>query len=117
VRKLIFVFVVLLIPVSIGLGLFDCGGEKVISDPVYSFSGTVRDTLTGFPIDSAWIREGDSTSTYVRYSDTIGNYNYSSIRFGSYNVNIFCGKVGYKTKSISFYLDRDIRNVDFYLNK
>jgi hypothetical protein len=115
-RRFIFRLIIILIPFGIGLSLPDCGKEKILVDPVYNFSGTVRDTVSGLPIDSTWIREGDSISTFVRYSDSAGYYDYTSHKFGSYNAIVFCGKTGYDTKVITFYLNKNLNNNYFELS-
>ncbi len=99
------------------LSLIHCSKSVDLDDVAYSFTGIVRDSATGLPIDSAWIREGDSLSEFIAYTDSTGFYRYMSPHFNAHSVTAFCGKTGYETKSVSFYLNIDKGNIDFELTQ
>ncbi len=115
-RKSIFVFILSLIPVSIGLGLLDCSEEKDISitDPVYTISGFVKDSISGMPIDSAWININDSTPPYQAYTDSMGYYETSVFLGGQ--TTIFGGKDGYYIKDTAIYIKSNLDSINIKLS-
>jgi hypothetical protein len=111
----IFRLIILLIPFGIGLSLIDCSEEKIISDPDYLFGGFVRDSITGQPIDSAWINIHDSIAPYRAYSDSTGYYKTSVFLGGE--LMVFCGKEGYYIKDTTINLNTNLDSINFSLTQ
>jgi hypothetical protein len=73
---------------------FEC--EKIVEPPAGWSAGVVTDSLSGLPIDSAWV-DLDSLPPFDTYTDSAGHY----VRFmGTPDINkyLYSGKTGYKTK-------------------
>ena len=115
-RKLVFLFAVLFIPTSAGLSLLDCSKEKVISniDPGYTIGGFVKDSISGMPIDSAWINIIDSIAPYRAYTDSIGYY--ETIVFLGGELVVFSGKEGYYIKDTVIDIKANLDSINFRLS-
>jgi hypothetical protein len=50
------------------------GCNKATVDHGYSISGTVIDSLTKAPLDSAWVIMHDTTAFTPTYTDSLGHY-------------------------------------------
>lgn len=87
-----FVFIIV-----IYLNITGCDNDKIIHEYAGSVEGTVIDSLTRLPIDSAWIN-GTPDTTYepLRLTDSLGYYLVS--QFPGSHVFFYCGKKGYVTK-------------------
>jgi len=75
--------------------------------------GTVTDSLSSTPIDSAITNQGDTlTSTDSIFTDTVGSYFFFA---GAQDLNrpIFCRKVGYQPQKKIVDLVKDTTRVDF----
>jgi hypothetical protein len=82
--------------IGVCLSLIGCESRKVV-EYVGFVEGTVTDSLTRLPIDSAWISGTSDTSyTPITYTDSSGHYKIAEFP-GRYRF-IFCGKDGYVTK-------------------
>ena len=89
-----------------------CGME----DPAITISGTVTDSMSGLPIDSAIIHDSDTISSAAFYSDSLGKYTLGGM--GYRNFRVFCRKTGYQTKVRTVRSSKDhltFRGVDFRL--
>jgi hypothetical protein len=107
----LFIFVVL----CVFLG--DCGGEKPTGDVWRFLTGVVRDSISGTPIDSAWIDINDTIAPFIAFSDTNGFY---GMAFGTkrYGFKLYAGKEGYLTRDTSIVLPEgqiSIDSVNIYL--
>jgi hypothetical protein len=92
------------------------GCNKNNGDHGYSISGTVIDSLTKAPIDSAWVIVHDTTAFAPTYTDSLGHYYWGSDAGGWSKSWLYVGKPGYRTKSRYFAEVRtDIRGIDFEL--
>jgi len=116
VRKFVFLFAVLFIPTSAGLSLLDCSKEKVISniDPSYTIGGFVKDSISGMPIDSAWININNSSPPYSTYTDSMGYYE-TSVFLGGL-ITVFGGKEGYYIKDTVIDIKANLDSINFRLS-
>ncbi len=91
--------------------VLSCDKPGPTDGPAYSVSGTVTDSITSAPIDSALIAIGDSTATQA-FTDTSGYY-----RFATWpgKFTLFVCKPGYNTKSQSIDLRSNLTGIDFQL--
>jgi len=97
--------------------LLGCGKDKVVDGhAMYFFRGTVLDSLTKFPIDSAWIDAGDTLQPHLSYTDSSGWYIMKAVAYPNHPIFIFCGKEGYITKKepalVHSYKDTTIVNFE-----
>ena len=95
--------------------LVGCDRATKYEDPIYTITGTVTDSTTGEPIDSAQVYYLDS-SYYHAVTDSLGQYEYGHLF--SMPSPLTCAKEGYLTKEIVIErLDNVVRyeNVDFQL--
>lgn len=80
--------------------VFAAVGCSTGPEPVYVIKGTITDSVTGAPIDSAQIIVGDTTtSTKIFYSGPQGHYKAYPDTVG--RVQVFCRKATYQTKVIT----------------
>ncbi len=86
-------FLVLLIS---GISLLQCNKGILIADWVSTVKGTVTDSITGAPLDSAEVFYSDS---YFVYADSLGEYQISDL--GNPPPQVGCRRDGYITKTIS----------------
>lgn len=101
--------------VAVGFAVcLQCRGKP---EPRNLIIGTVTDSLTGAPIDSAQVVIGDTlTSSRIYYSDAQGRY--AAYPFTSGIVEVYCRKASYHTRqrTVDLSPNQDIyRNVDFIL--
>jgi len=93
-----------------------CEKHNVIHEHVGFVEGTVIDSLTRLPIDSAWIsRTPDTTFEPLILSDSLGYY--FKGQFPGMNVFFYCGKKGYVTRESKEFEIRENKTtiVDFEL--
>lgn len=110
-RKHIF----LILTIFAGSALFYCDkGTKV--EYVSWVQGTVVDSLTRAPIDSAWVDGNDTLLPHWAYTDTMGYYVAFEGAPGRYRF-LYCGKQGYITKKSQEYatFKNDTTTVNFEL--
>jgi len=101
----------LLVLLAMAALLMNC--KERLGDPIFRIRGTVIDSTTGLPMDSAWIDTYDSIPPYYIYSDSSGYY---ITQFGGIHwINIYCGKTGYLISHKRLYGNRDFDNIDFRL--
>ncbi len=91
-----------------------CEHPEII-DPFWSFGGVVTDSISGNPIESAWVSYDDTIVKPRVYSDSTGNYRHAL--FGDpHPIRVFCGKTGYSTVDRMIYpKGRAVDSVDFKL--
>lgn len=89
---------VLLFMILLSLALLACEDEDII-DIYTPISGTVLDSITMQPIDSARIYLRDTVSIESAFTDSTGYFETSI--FGINVPVIYCLKDGYKSKQIS----------------
>lgn len=77
--------------------LVGCDRSKPFADPGYTITGTVTDSITGEPIDSAIVYYLDS-SYYHAVTDSLGQFRYEHLF--SMPSPLTCAKEGYVTKEI-----------------
>ncbi len=101
----------LIFMVAVCICLCDCGGDKSTDDVWRFLSGVVRDSVTGMPIDSAWIDINDTIAPFTTRTDTVGMY---VIAFGTtrYSMQLFVGKEEYMIKDTSIMLPEGQINID-----
>jgi len=75
--------------------------------------GTVTDSVSGLPIDSARVTFSDTNLTVAFHSDSTGFYQFAT--FGVYNLLIFVQKSGYQTASRTITSGFDSVEVNFLL--
>lgn len=114
-RKIFVGPILILILVAICQCFSNC--EKSTDDVWRFLSGVVRDSLTGLPIDSAWIDINDTIAPFRTRSDTNGIY---IMAFGTkrYGFKLYAGKEGYLTRDTLIVLPEgqiDIDSVNIYL--
>jgi len=79
------------------LSLIGCEKHDVSREVVGFVEGTVIDSLTRVPIDSAWISvTPDTTVESITYTDSLGHYRFPG--FADRHRFHYCGKTGYFTK-------------------
>lgn len=79
----------------------------------YSFEGSVTDSISGVPLDSASISYSDPPPTIAPYySDSTGHYRGAAL---AGRITIFVHKSGYVTQSRQLHLDRNLTGVNFRL--
>ena len=72
--------------------------EKVEPTP-NTVKGTVIDSLTRIPLDSAWV-DKDTSAPYMAYTDSLGIYGPVGTVVGyAGKYVIYCGKDGYTTRN------------------
>jgi hypothetical protein len=87
--------------IAIVYAIEGCQSSASIVEPLYRFTGTITDSTTGMPVDSA----------IVYYSpDAAGSYSDSSGHFyfdwhGSFPSPLTCAKEGYSMKQITIELN------------
>ncbi len=106
----------LLIIILLCFNQIGCENHNVIHEHVGFVEGTVIDSLTRLPIDSAWI-SGTPDTAYepLRLTDSLGYYFQG--QFPGSHVFLYCGKKWYVTKkSIEFEIKKNkTTRVDFEL--
>jgi hypothetical protein len=105
----ILLFVVLVICV-----LWSACDNTKVDPPINVVKGTVIDSLTRVPIDSAWI-DNDTILPHREYSDSLGYY-YLPIGYKG-KKSVYCGKDGYtiKNKEVIFTENGITAVIDFEL--
>lgn len=79
-----------------------------------SFSGVVTDSVSGQPIESAWVYTGDTTAGYATATDSTGAYVWANFGYGPSKVLV--RKASYMTGVRTFPKWRgDKKGVDFRL--
>lgn len=87
--------------------------DKTIYEHTWQISGTVTDTLTGQPLDSARITWGDTVSDVHVLTNTDGTYEFG---VPMNRPTLFARKEGYLTKSVELRLTREYTSgMDFEL--
>jgi hypothetical protein len=76
--------------------LWSACDDTIVEPPINVVKGTVTDSLTRVPIDSAWI-DNDTILPHRVYSDSLGYY-YFPIGYKG-KKSVYCGKDGYITKN------------------
>ena len=77
--------------------------DRGFFDASVTFSGTVLDSITRLPIDSAGVCLFDTTNSPLSFSDSLGNFKLSPFGgIGEYDLYFL--KEGYLTKKISVYM-------------
>ncbi|HKZ22287.1 MAG TPA: carboxypeptidase-like regulatory domain-containing protein [candidate division Zixibacteria bacterium] len=76
-----------------------CSNPASDQGPLGFIAGRVTDSLTSFPIESAWV-DVDTVSPYFAYTNSQGNYIISAPNIPAM-MSLFCGRGGYKTKMSS----------------
>lgn len=109
-RKHIF----LILAIFVGSALFHCDkGTKV--EYVSWVQGTVVDSLTKAPIDSAWVDGNDTLLPHWAYTDTLGYYVAFAGAPDRYRF-LYCGKNGYTSKKKEYAtFKNDTTTVNFEL--
>lgn len=81
--------------------LWSACDDTIVEPPINVVKGTVIDSLTRIPIDSAWV-DNDTLAPRRAYTDTFGNYSFPIGYKGKKTV--YCGKEGYTTtmKEVTF---------------
>jgi hypothetical protein len=103
---------ILLVAFLLSIIGINCGTD--ITDPFWTVTGNVTDSLSALPIDSARIYIYDTIPVYLSYSDTAGKY--STGMLGNHSgLKIFCRKTGYISKYVIIDLYRNVENVNFQL--
>ncbi len=113
---LLLFFALLVLFIGVCLSLIGCEKHDVSHEVVGYVEGTVIDSLTRLPTDSAWIsRTPDTTFEPLRLSDSLGYYFVG--QFPGRHVFFYCGKKGYVTKkSKQFEIEKNkTTRVDFEL--
>lgn len=88
--------------IGVCLSLVGCEKGKVSYEHFGRVEGTVIDSLTRLPIDSAWISVTPDTSVKpITYTDSSGHYRFTDFS-GKYRFH-YCGKNGYVTKKSRVY--------------
>jgi hypothetical protein len=88
----------LLVLCGICLNLTTCEKDRVVHEVVGYVEGTVIDSVTRLPIDSAWISQtADTTYEPLRLTDSLGYYFVG--RFPGKHFVFYCGKRGFVTKT------------------
>lgn len=82
--------------VAIAVLCWICCDDRIVEPPVNVVKGTVIDSLTRSPIDSAWI-DNDTIVPHRVYSDSIGHY-YFPVGYKG-KKSVYCGKEGYITEN------------------
>ena len=110
VRKHVF----FILTIFVASALLHCDkGTKV--EYVSWVQGTVVDSLTKAPIDSAWVDGNDTLLPHWSYTDTLGYYVAFAGAPGRYRF-LYCGKSGYTIKKKEYATFRDdTTTVDFEL--
>ena len=91
--------------------VLSCDKPGPTDGPAHSVSGTVIDSITSAPIDSALIAVGDSNAI-ITFTDSTGYYQLATFA-GSFNLYVL--KPGYKTKSRDIDLRSNMTGIDFEL--
>ena len=92
--KLPTVLLMCLTIISLSIWALSCDDAGTDGDTAGTYSGTVTDSVTGLPIDSAMISLRDTSGVSV-YTDSTGAF--ESVALGD-NVRIFARKDGYETR-------------------
>jgi hypothetical protein len=92
------ILAVFAVTMAVALTLGACG-KTTDSGDSYWVRGVISDSVTQSPIDSAWVALGDSEQARRFYSDSAGRY---AIEVPVMSARIFAGKVGYRTREVTF---------------
>lgn len=90
------VYFTLVLTISASIVLSGCSKVSTDSACCGYIAGTVTDSLTGSPIDSAWV-DVDTILPPNAYSNNDGKYVISAPSIPA-EMFLFCGKIGYETK-------------------
>lgn len=90
-----------------------CEDEVLHGDAWHSVSGTIYDSLTNNPIDSALLKINYSTSITYDITDSTGEYSVPGIGI----ITLIVIKDGYSSKQAELNVVTDTTGVDFYLVK
>jgi len=104
-----------MLAIFLGPALLHCDkGIKV--EYVSWVQGTVVDSLTRAPIDSAWVDGNDTLLPHWSYTDTLGYY-VAFVGAPDRYLFLYCGKSGYATKKSQEYatFKNDTTTVNFEL--
>jgi hypothetical protein len=93
-KKLIFLASLLLLLLGLSCGTKVTDGDGTL---LVFVSGTVTDSVTQAPIDSAWL-DSDPYSPYSTYTDSSGGYLIAFTARPGSNKVLHCGKQGYISK-------------------
>jgi hypothetical protein len=75
--------------------LWGACGNTIVEPPVNMVKGTVIDSQTLVPIDSAWV-DNDTLAPHSVFTDSLGNYQMPIGHTGRHF--IYCGKDAYVTR-------------------
>lgn len=89
------VYFILALTISAAIVLSGCSKVSTDSECCGYIAGTVTDSLTSSPIDSAWV-DVDTILPPYAYTNNEGKYVISAPSIPA-EMFLFCGKVGYET--------------------
>lgn len=87
----------LLLLMALGLVLVCCKGIGLQDDPITDVTGTITDSTSGLPVESASVWLDDSTIQRGVTSDSLGQYLIS--KMGNRPVTISCAKQDYRSQT------------------
>jgi hypothetical protein len=107
---------ILLVAFLLSISVINC--ETDITDPFWTITGNVTDSLSTLPIDSAGVyiyyTIHDTIPVHLSYSDTAGKY-VTGMWLNHSGLKIFCRKTGYISKYVIIDLYRNVENLNFQL--
>lgn len=91
-----------------------CHANPPYHPDLFRISGIITDSVTGNPVDSAWVTNEPTAPGLVFYSDSLGSYRVDALETEQAVLRV--GKEGYVTKERTFEpLRGDLDGIDFEL--
>ncbi len=91
-----------------------CHDDPPYHPDLFRISGTITDSLTGNPIDSAWVTNEPTSPEQLYFTDSLGGYEVHALE--GVRAELRVGKEGYVTKERTFEpLRGDLGGIDFKL--
>lgn len=88
-------FIMLMMPILISvLFCYGCRGKTIFEKPGGFLTGTVTDSISGFPLNEAWINNDSLQDSTATITDSLGHYIQYIFSPGLHRF-VFCGKEGY----------------------
>ena len=108
--RIVFVAIV----IAVGTIAGSCNKSKILYESMHSISGLITDSLTNVPVADAKVTWGDTVQDYPKvYSGSDGHY-----RIGipdGMNTKVLVSKLGYRTKTKTLNVSKDIDQFNFEL--